>query len=81
MGVSGRDKASGIPTRYGGASRSAKQANRDAPCGHLAQSVPCVLNQIQVLALRLAQLDDDNQRLHARLEHAGDNITALPARR
>jgi len=47
----------------------------------LREQVKTYANQIQVLALRLAQLDDDNRRLQARLEYAGDNVTALPARR
>jgi hypothetical protein len=34
-------------------------------------------NQIQILTLHLSQLQDDNQRLTARLQHAGDNITPL----
>jgi hypothetical protein len=47
----------------------------------LREQVKTYANQIQVLALRLAQLDEDNQRPHSRLERAGDNVTALPARR
>ena len=34
-------------------------------------------NQIQILALRVGQLEDDNQRLTARLQHSGDNVTPL----
>ena len=41
-------------------------------------------NQIQVLTLRISQLQDDNERLAGRLQHAGDNVTplnrTLPAR-
>ena len=34
-------------------------------------------NQIQILTLRISQLEDDNKQLTARLQRAGDNITPL----
>jgi hypothetical protein len=34
-------------------------------------------NQIQILALRVGQLEDDNKRLTARLQQSGDNVTPL----
>lgn len=34
-------------------------------------------NQIQVLALRNAQLEEENQRLRQRLQRMGDNLTVL----
>ena len=34
-------------------------------------------NQIQILTLQISQLEDDNKRLTARLQHAGDNVTPL----
>lgn len=34
-------------------------------------------NQIQILTLRVGQLEDDNKRLTARLQRAGDNVTPL----
>lgn len=43
----------------------------------LRATVRAYANQIQILALRVGQLEDDNQRLTARLQHAGDNITPL----
>ena len=47
----------------------------------LRDTLKTYANQIQVLALHVNQLEDDNQRLQRRLQNAGDNITALPARR
>lgn len=38
-------------------------------------------NHIQLLALRVDQLEVDNRGLLGRLEDAGDNVTRLPARR
>ncbi|MDA8283933.1 MAG: hypothetical protein M0Z42_11735 [Actinomycetota bacterium] len=37
-------------------------------------------NQIQLLTLRVGQLEEDNRRLLARLESATGNVTALPVR-
>ena len=34
-------------------------------------------NQIQILTLRISQIEDDSKQLTARLKHAGDNITPL----
>ena len=34
-------------------------------------------NQIQILTLHIGKLEDDNKRLTARLQHAGDNVTPL----
>ncbi|MFI9248025.1 hypothetical protein ACIGXF_36940 [Streptomyces sp. NPDC053086] len=36
-------------------------------------------NQIQVLALRNAELETENARLLERLRQSGDNIAVLPA--
>jgi DNA repair exonuclease SbcCD ATPase subunit len=38
-------------------------------------------NQIQVLTLRITQLEDDNQRLERRLHDTDDNVTTLATRR
>jgi hypothetical protein len=38
-------------------------------------------NQIQILALRVNQLEDDNQQLQRRLHTTGDNVTTLQVRR
>jgi hypothetical protein len=46
----------------------------------LRATVKTYANQIQILTLHLTQLEEDNQRLLHHLEHASDNITALPAR-
>ncbi len=46
----------------------------------LRSTVQTYANQIQFLALRVGHLEDDNRRLLHRLDHAGDNITPLPAR-
>ena len=43
----------------------------------LRTTVRTYANQIQILALHTAQLEDDNKRLTARLQQAGDNITPL----
>ena len=43
----------------------------------LRATVRTYANHIQILTLHLSQLQDDNQRLTARLQHAGDNITPL----
>lgn len=43
----------------------------------LRATVRTYANQIQILALRVSQLQDDNKRLTARLQHAGDNVTPL----
>lgn len=43
----------------------------------LRATVRTYANQIQLLTLRLSQLEDDNNQLTARLQHAGDNITPL----
>ena len=43
----------------------------------LRATVRTYANHIQTLTLHLSQLQDDNQRLTARLQHAGDNITPL----
>lgn len=44
----------------------------------LRSTVTTYANQIQLLALRVSHLEDDNQRLLRRLERAGDNVAALP---
>ncbi len=43
----------------------------------LRATVRTYANQIQILTLHVSQLEDDNQRLTARLQHAGDNVTPL----
>jgi hypothetical protein len=43
----------------------------------LRATVRTYANHIQILTLHLSQLQDDNQRLTARLQHACDNITPL----
>jgi len=43
----------------------------------LRATVRAYANQIQILALRAGQLEDDNKRLTARLQHSGDNVTPL----
>jgi len=43
----------------------------------LHATVRTYANQIQILALRLGHLQDDNQRLTARLQHVSDNVTPL----
>jgi hypothetical protein len=43
----------------------------------LRATVRTYANQIQILTLRIGQLQDDNKQLTARLQHAGDNITPL----
>lgn len=43
----------------------------------LRATVRTYANQIQLLTLRISQLQDDNKQLTARLQHAGDNITPL----
>ncbi len=43
----------------------------------LRDTIKTYANQIQVLALHAAQLEDDNQRLRTSLEHAADNVTPL----
>jgi hypothetical protein len=43
----------------------------------LRATVRAYANQIQILALRVGHLEDDNKRLTARLQHAGDNVTSL----
>jgi hypothetical protein len=47
----------------------------------LRQQVKTYANQIQVLALHISQLQDDNHRLLRRLETVGDNVTPLSGRR
>ena len=47
----------------------------------LRTTVKTYANQIQILALRVNQLEDDNQQLQRRLHKAGDNVTTLQARR
>ena len=43
----------------------------------LRATVRTYANQIQLLTLHISQLEDDNNQLTARLQHAGDNITPL----
>ena len=43
----------------------------------LRATVRTYANQIQILTLRIGQLQDDNKQLTARLQHAGDNVTPL----
>jgi AcrR family transcriptional regulator len=43
----------------------------------LRATVRTYANQIQILTLRIGQLEDDNKQLTARLHHAGDNVTPL----
>ena len=43
----------------------------------LRATVRTYANQIQILTLRISQLEDDNKQLTARLQRAGDNITPL----
>ena len=43
----------------------------------LRATVRTYANQIQLLTLRISQLEDNNNQLTARLQHAGDNITPL----
>jgi hypothetical protein len=40
-------------------------------------TVRAYANQIQILTLRISQLEDDSKQLTARLQHAGDNVTPL----
>jgi hypothetical protein len=47
----------------------------------LRSTVKTYANQIQVLALRVDQLEDDNQRLQLHLRKAGNNVTTLRARK
>jgi septal ring factor EnvC (AmiA/AmiB activator) len=47
----------------------------------LREQVKTYANQIQVLALHIGQLQDDNHRLLRRLETVGDNVIPLPGRR
>jgi chromosome segregation ATPase len=47
----------------------------------LRQQVKTYANQVQVLALHISQLQDDNHRLLRRLETVGDNVTPLSGRR
>jgi len=46
----------------------------------LRGTVKTYANQIQVLTLRITQLEEDNHRQHHRPEHADDNVVTLPAR-
>jgi outer membrane murein-binding lipoprotein Lpp len=43
----------------------------------LRATVRTYANQIQILTLRVSQLEDDSKQLASRLQHAGDNITPL----
>jgi chromosome segregation ATPase len=64
-----------------------QQADKKLRSQHAAETrelratITTYANRIQVLALRLDQLEDDNQRLQRRLSNAGDNVTTLNARR
>lgn len=44
---------------------------------NLRATVRTYANQVQILTLRISQLEDDNKQLTARLQHAGDNVTPL----
>jgi hypothetical protein len=46
----------------------------------LRSTVKTYANQIQILALRVEQLEDDNHRLQLHLNKAGNNVTSLRAR-
>jgi len=56
-----------------------KQLRREhaAEIRDLRATVRAYANQIQILTLRVGQLEDDNKRLTARLQHTGDNVTPL----
>lgn len=43
----------------------------------LRATIKTYANQIQMLTLRVAQLEDDNRRLQATLDVTNDNVTAL----
>ena len=44
---------------------------------NLRATMRAYANQIQILALRAGQLEDDNKRLTTKLQHSGDNVTPL----
>lgn len=58
--------------------QTALRSQHAAEVRALRATVTTYANQIQLLALRVSQLQDHNQRLLRRLERAGDNVTALP---
>ena len=58
--------------------QTARRSQHAAEVRALRATVTTYANQIQLLALRVSQLQDHNQRLLRRLERAGDNVTALP---
>jgi chromosome segregation ATPase len=57
----------------------ALRTQRASQIGELREQVKTYANQIQVLALHIGQLQDDNHRLLLRLETAGDNVRRYPA--
>ncbi|MER5904929.1 hypothetical protein ABT150_33390 [Streptomyces mirabilis] len=62
-----------------------KKAERELRSEHAAEirelkgTVAAYANQIQVLALRNAELETQNARLLERLRHSGDDVAVLPA--
>ncbi len=57
------------------------RAEHAAEVRDLRDTIKTYANQIQVLALRTAQLESDNQRLHNGAAHALDGITPINAHR
>ncbi|MHB8341538.1 MAG: hypothetical protein ACYDB7_10235, partial [Mycobacteriales bacterium] len=51
-----------------------------AEVAELRTTVATYANQIQLLALRVDQLEVDNRRMLHSLQVVGDNVTQLPAR-
>ncbi|MHB1850337.1 MAG: hypothetical protein ACYCVO_15305 [Acidimicrobiales bacterium] len=56
------------------------RSDHGAEVRELRATVATYANQIQLLALRVGQLEEDNRRLLARLESVADNITVLSTR-
>ncbi|MDA8076396.1 MAG: hypothetical protein M0Z40_14390 [Actinomycetota bacterium] len=56
------------------------RSERSAEVRELRATVRTYANQIQLLTLRLSQLEEDNRQLLASLASAGNNVAVLPHR-
>jgi len=61
-----------------GQAEQASRAQQATQVRELRNTVATYANQIQLLALRVDQLEADNRRLQHRLDQVGDNVTRLP---
>lgn len=85
--LAGLQPAAGPTSERAGTQLAKPGRTAPAPCSQhsreirqLNETVAAYANQIQLLALRVSQLEEDNLRLAARQQADGGNVSALPRR-